>query len=122
MTMPVHKRFKHIREKADLTQKEVALACNPQVTAQLISQIETEDERRRTPPQDYHLKALSALSGAPIEMIVNESIEMDDSWLISEINDRELVDLVTILSNLDASSRRIVRKAAILQLNKKNYK
>ena len=78
MASELWQRIRAARKYADLRQQDVAQVCG--VSRAAIAQWEYDDPQRRTTPSIDQMKALSKLSGVPLDWLLNDRANLDDIW------------------------------------------
>lgn len=75
-------RLRQARRFADLTQAQLAQACD--VSRGAVALWESAEPEHRTKPTTDHLIAISKRTGAPLEWLLNDASELDEIWRLSE--------------------------------------
>lgn len=80
MPSQLWERLRAARRHADLTQREVAVACG--LTRSAVAQWEASEPEQRTRPNSDHLIVFSRLTKAPLEWLMNDASRLDDLYRV----------------------------------------
>ena len=78
MKSELHQRLRAARTFADLSQQEVAKACN--VTRPAVSQWEALELTKRTTPSLEQVKTIARLCNVPLEWLTDDEADPDSVW------------------------------------------
>lgn len=81
MPSQLWERLRAARRHADLTQREVAVACG--LTRSAVAQWEAAESEQRTRPASDHLIIVSRLTKAPLDWLMNDASRLEDLYKLA---------------------------------------
>jgi len=113
------KKLRQFRQQAKVTLEQVGKACKPPITKQAVAL--WEKESGGTNPSKDQLDIFCDLVKVPLEMLVEDSIEITAGWKVTTENhneNKDLLEWLDVFTRLNEADRALLLNTA-RRLNQK---